>query len=589
MYKNYLAQTYKLGHNIVCACCGCISHDITEFEVVLPSYDRLRHPETVDIPFDFSSGIDVLDQNRILIDKLGITQDKRIHLCRTCHGQLSKDRMPSEALANFRWIGPVPEQLRDLTWIEELLIARIHVCGSVVRLGQRNNPSSFFGIKGHVVFLPQDTTRLIDLLPMSPSALSDLVKVVWTGRSKPDRSRLRSRFTVRKHKVYDALKWLVDNHEDYKKNVTIDEDMMAAWEPTFVAVELLDNIGHVSDPSAEDASRDGFGMDDPDDDETTNDETGNDLPFTSSGVVDVNNIAEIRDATTLTRLAQLKADITANVVTGTQILHQYDCDTYFTSAFPTIFPYGTGKHRDSRRGDKQLPLLKWVSLMLQHSSRFLFLVFLRLTVRRFQAHPAFVVSSFDISRLNHNSLKTNVLARRKTWPATALLLESLTPEQLMEAASQAEKHQPITDPAIQELLKGVARVGSTASGSDERKSYMLAQLKSSIVHFGCPAIFLTINPHERYSPIALFYAGEEIDIRKFQPKWYALSQRLKRTLNNPLAVVEYFHNMIRAIIENVLKAGIFGEVSHYYATIEYQGRGTPHTHLAVRYFWKLLS
>ena len=66
----------------------------------------------------------------------------------------------------------------------------------------------------------------------------------------------------------------------------------------------------------------------------------------------------------------------------------------------------------------------------------------------------------------------------------------------MEAASQAEKHQPITDAAIQELLKGVAHVGSTASGSNERKSYMLAQLKSSIIHFGCPIIYLIINPHE---------------------------------------------------------------------------------------------
>ena len=92
------------------------------------------------------------------------------------------------------------------------------------------------------------------------------------------------------------------------------------------------------------------------------------------------------------------------------------------------------------------------------------LYFFSLIFRRFQAHSAFVVSSFDISRLNHNSSKTNVLTRRKTWPATALLLESLTAEQLMEAASQAEKYQPITNPAIQELLKGVARVGSTASG-----------------------------------------------------------------------------------------------------------------------------
>src|SRR5436190_11090150 len=175
-----------------------------------------------------------------------------------------------------------------------------------------------------------------------------------------------------------------------------------------------------------------------------------------------------------------------------------------------------------------------------------------LMIRRFQAHSAFIVSSFDISRLNHNSSKTNVLTRWKTWPAMVLLLESLTMEQLMEAASQVEKHQLITDPAILELLKGVARIGSTASGSDERKSYMLAQLKSSIIHFSCPLIYLMINPHERYSPITLFYAGEDIDVHKFQSKWYSLSKRLKRTLNNPLAI--WRHVMLKLNIAGHLMA-----------------------------------
>src|SRR5436190_3488752 len=107
------------------------------------------------------------DQNHVLIDKLGITQDKRIYLCHVCHNQLSKDHQPSKALANFRWVAPVPEELRDLTWIEELLIARVHVCGSIVRLGQRNNASSFFGIKGHVLRhmhdLVQDMEHDIDI------------------------------------------------------------------------------------------------------------------------------------------------------------------------------------------------------------------------------------------------------------------------------------------------------------------------------------------------------------------------------------------------------------------------------------------
>ena len=199
----------------------------------------------------------------------------------------------------------------------------------------------------------------------------------------------------------------------------------------------------------------------------------------------------------------------------------------------------------------------------------------------FQGLAAFVVASFDISRLNHSYTKTSVLARQKTWPRTELLLASLTSDQLLEAASQAENYQPITDAAVKELLKGVNRVGMKAAGSDERKSYLLAQLKSSIVHFGCPLLYLTINPNERYSPIALLYAGEEIDVRTFQPQMYSLSKRLKSTLKSPLAVVEYFHNMIKNIIDSIIEEGIFGEVSHYYATIEYQGRGTPHTHMAV--------
>jgi hypothetical protein len=46
-------------------------------------------------------------------------------------------------------------------------------------------------------------------------------------------------------------------------------------------------------------------------------------------------------------------------------------------------------------------------------------------------------------------------------------------------------------------------------------------------------------------------------------------------LQNPLAIVEYFHTLVDTIIETVFKQGIFGDLRHYYGTIEYQGRGTP--------------
>jgi hypothetical protein len=55
-------------------------------------------------------------------------------------------------------------------------------------------------------------------------------------------------------------------------------------------------------------------------------------------IVDTNNITEIPDSTTLTRLAQLRGDVTINVITGSENLNQYNCPTYFTSAFPLYFP-----------------------------------------------------------------------------------------------------------------------------------------------------------------------------------------------------------------------------------------------------------
>jgi|SRR5579859_4392381 len=162
------------------------------------------------------------------------------------------------------------------------------------------------------------------------------------------------------------------------------------------------------------------------------------------------------------------------------------------------------------------------------------------------------------------------------------LLESLEVQDLLKAADEAERHRPISDPCVHELLKMISCVGATAAGSDEKKSYLLGQLKSAMVYHGCPTMFLTLNPAETHSPIALFYAGQRIEVNRFDPRLYASGDRLQRTINNPLAVMEYFHSLLKTIIERVLKGGVFGKMAHYYGTIEYQGGGTPHIQLVVR-------
>ena len=80
------------------------------------------------IPFDFGSKHVVLKDKNIMVDDLGILSDgserSKVILCSTCHYRLTVDKkIPIDSLANYCWIGNVPEELGDLTWIKKSLIS----------------------------------------------------------------------------------------------------------------------------------------------------------------------------------------------------------------------------------------------------------------------------------------------------------------------------------------------------------------------------------------------------------------------------------------------------------------------------------
>src|SRR5271155_5778952 len=154
-----------------------------------------------------------------------------------------------------RWIGDIPEELRDLNWIEESLISRAHLIGKIVQL-QNRNLTSYFAIKGHTVLVPQNTRKLVDLLPTSPDSLLDSIGVVWVGKTEPNKLHLRRHFAVRTEKVRRALDWLCRHHEDCR-SVDINEAEIQQWPPVFVAQKLMDSMGRVRHSGSEEASRSG--------------------------------------------------------------------------------------------------------------------------------------------------------------------------------------------------------------------------------------------------------------------------------------------------------------------------------------------
>ena len=133
----------------------------------------------------------------------------------------------------------------------------------------------------------------------------------------------------------------------------------------FITEALLHSIAHVRSGITEDALKDGFAVEDID----IEDFEGN-ISNTVSGILDVNNFSQSRHLKILQELQSLHQDLIINVVPGNKVLEHYQDSTYFTSAFPTLFPWGTGKHKDPRRDKSKLQLQAWMQLLLRHSSRY---------------------------------------------------------------------------------------------------------------------------------------------------------------------------------------------------------------------------
>jgi hypothetical protein len=89
------------------------------FESEGPLQDRLLDPDGVSFPSDGAPLI--------------------LSICTVCHSSLKNNKLPPLSLANKLFLGSVPEEFRNLTVIDETMIAR---CRSKCWIIQRGKPTS---------------------------------------------------------------------------------------------------------------------------------------------------------------------------------------------------------------------------------------------------------------------------------------------------------------------------------------------------------------------------------------------------------------------------------------------------------------
>ncbi|KAJ6487818.1 hypothetical protein C8R45DRAFT_827490 [Mycena sanguinolenta] len=119
-----------------------------------------------------------------------------------------KKKIPKFALANHAWIGPVPEQLRDLSYAEQVMIAKVRHNRCVMRVNS-----------GRCFCLVDDRLTVVKVyhkLPPSRDEINEVLAFVFLGSAAPRQEDFdRTPMLVRRDKVAEALEWLKLNHEGY--------------------------------------------------------------------------------------------------------------------------------------------------------------------------------------------------------------------------------------------------------------------------------------------------------------------------------------------------------------------------------------
>ncbi|KAK6992266.1 hypothetical protein R3P38DRAFT_2570744, partial [Favolaschia claudopus] len=118
--------------------------------------------------------------------------------------------------ANGLWIGEVPPELQDLTFLEEQCIARARAtrCMYKINLG----PTGQLAARGNVCILPQDTSSFLHAMPAPLFKLRDEICVVLVGSPDTEVTQdtlRKSPLLVRRAHIRRALFWLIENNPLY--------------------------------------------------------------------------------------------------------------------------------------------------------------------------------------------------------------------------------------------------------------------------------------------------------------------------------------------------------------------------------------
>ena len=117
-------------------------------------------------------------------------------------------------------------------------------------------------------------------------------------------------------------------------------------------------------------------------------------------------------------------------------------------------------------------------------------------------------------------------------------------------------------------------------GSAYSQTALRTRIHALIYNQGLPSIFLTINPAGIHSPLALYFAGVQLDLDNIRVE--QLMDAYKRAeiiASHPVATAKHFQILITNILNAMISGGVLGPTKTRFGTVESQGRASLHSHL----------
>ena len=444
-------------------------------------------------------------------------------ICVPCKDQLLNDKVPHNALAKGLWVGQIPPELSNLTFAEQMMIARIRHNRCLVRVS-----SGHAKMIANCIMFSNPTSELYDILPPSCEEMSEVLAFVFLGSARPTEEDLqRTPMLVRRNKVANTLEWLKLNHVDYadlnisKKNL---ETYLISGMPVVIDYRQTNMDKGNKIPTT-------MSKFDVDVEEGT---TEGPCPFTVHGLTGDEYSSLSIASLKIKALEHLdKNGISIGFRHEEQPQSMYNNPQAYPQMFPWLFPYGLGgisqphlKFAFSSKVHK-----KW--LLMYHN-------------KRFQRDLYFPMIAFNHEQLKNSSTGSFLLTKRKNFHSVAKQLLLLKPgilEAISKRMSSGEHVKPVTDDERKcfSILDNLDVIGGLVKGSITSKKHMQNEIWSLVAFKGAPSWFITFSPADNKHPICLYYVDKDIH---FTHKLRSVTERDLLVLSNPVATARFFDYMV---------------------------------------------